>query len=70
MAARARGLDTCAQAAWTHYHKVVRPILGLAEEEVLVCGMALGYADPDARENGLVTVRASSDQFMRWDGFE
>ncbi len=70
VAARARGLDTCAQAAWTHYHKVIRPVLGLAEEEVVVCGMALGHADPDAPENALVTVRTPSDEFMRWDGFE
>jgi nitroreductase len=70
IAARGRGLDTCAQAAWTHYHKVIRPVLGLAEEEVVVCGMALGFADPDAPESGLVTQREMSDQFMRWDGFD
>jgi nitroreductase len=69
VAARARGLDTCAQAAWTHYHKVIRPVLGLADEEVVVCGMALGHADPDAPENRLETARATSDQFMSWRGF-
>jgi nitroreductase len=70
VAARARGLDTCAQAAWTHYHKVIRPVLGLAPEEVVVCGMALGHADLDAPENRLVTERVASDQFMSWRGFE
>jgi nitroreductase len=70
VAARGRGLDTCAQAAWTHYHKVIRPVLGLAEEEVVVCGMALGYADPEAPANALVTQRETSDRFMRWDGFD
>jgi nitroreductase len=70
VAARGRGLDTCAQAAWTHYHRVMRPVLGMAEEEVVVCGMALGHADPDAPENRLVTERAGSDQFMSWRGFE
>ncbi len=70
IAARARGLDTCAQAAWTHYHKVMRPVLGLAEEEVVVCGMALGHADPDAPENRLVTERVTSDRFMDWRGFD
>src|ERR1700722_9843361 len=63
VAARARGLDTGAQAAWTHYHKVVRAVLGLAAEEVVVCGMALGWADPDAAENGLTTERTGSEQF-------
>jgi nitroreductase len=68
-AARGRGLDTCAQAAWTHYHRAIRPVLGLAEEETVVCGMALGYADPDAIENTLETVRAPARLFMRFDGF-
>jgi nitroreductase len=69
IAARGRGLDTCAQAAWSHYHRAIRPVLGLADEETVVCGMALGYADPDAAENGLVTVRAPARSFMRFDGF-
>jgi hypothetical protein len=45
-------------------------MLGLAEEEVVVCGMALGYADRDAPESQLETERAASDQFMSWHGFE
>ena len=68
-AARGRGLDTCAQAAWTHYHKAIRPVLGLGDEETVVCGMALGYADPDAAENTLLTERAGARTFMRFDGF-
>jgi nitroreductase len=69
VAARGRGLDTCAQAAWSHYHRAIRPALGLADEETVVCGMALGYADPDAVENSLVTVRTPARSFMRFDGF-
>jgi len=70
VAARGRGLDTCAQAAWTHFHKAIRPVLGLAEEETVVCGMALGYADPDAPENGLTTERDTARIFMQFDGFD
>ena len=68
-AAKGRGLDTCAQAAWTHYHRVIRPVLGLAEEETIVCGMALGYADPDAPENTLRTARAPAEDFIHFEGF-
>jgi nitroreductase len=70
IAARGRGLDTCAQAAWTHYHKAIRPVLNLAEEEVVVCGMALGYADPDAPENTLVTTRSTAREFTQFCGFD
>ncbi len=69
-AARGRGLDTCAQAAWSHYHQAIRPLLGLAPEETVICGMALGYADPDAPENMLSTTRAPARGFMRFDGFD
>ena len=68
-AARGRGLDTCAQAAWSHYHLVIRPVLGLSEAETVVCGMALGYADPDAAENRLATERAPACDFVRFEGF-
>ena len=68
-AARARGLDTCAQAAWAHYHTAMRPVLGLAETEIVVCGMALGYADLDAPENAMVTERAPAKEFARFQGF-
>ena len=45
-------------------------MLGLGEEETVVCGMALGYADPDAVENSLHTVRTGARSFLRFDGFE
>jgi nitroreductase len=69
IAARGLGLDTCAQAAWTHYHAAIRPVLDLKPEETVVCGMALGYADLDAPENTLETTRAPARQFVRFDGF-
>lgn len=57
IAARARGLDTCPQAAFNALHKVVRECVGWGEEEQLVCGMALGYADESRVENKLETER-------------
>lgn len=59
VAARGRGLDTCPQAAFTQYHRIIRDVLDLPENEMVVCGMALGYADPDRIENTLVTERAA-----------
>lgn len=56
-AARARGLHTCPQAAWTLYHATVTAHVGAPANEMLVCGMALGRADPAAVENTLVTER-------------
>jgi nitroreductase len=69
ISARGHGLDTCAQAAWSHYHTAIRPVLGLKPEEIVVCGMALGYADTDAVENTLETTRAAARDFIRFEGF-
>jgi nitroreductase len=70
VAARGRGLGTCAQAAWAQYHRTIRTVLGLTQEEIVVCGMALGHADPSAPENALSTSRTSTRDFMRFDGFD
>lgn len=66
VAARGRGLDTCPQAAFTPFHRVIARELALPETEMLVCGMALGHADPDAVENRLVTEREPVDGFARF----
>ena len=47
IAAKVRSLETCPQAAWNHLHALVLNILGAAQFEELVCGMALGYADSE-----------------------
>jgi nitroreductase len=70
IAARARGIDSCAQAAWSQYHLVIREVLGLPAEDIVVCGMALGYADPDAAVNRMQTERVAARDFMSFRGFE
>lgn len=57
LAAKARGLDTCPQAAFTQYHQIIHRCLNLSDQEMVVCGMSMGYADPDKIENTLVTER-------------
>lgn len=70
LAARGKGLDTCPQAAIASAHKIVREVLAIPESEKIVCGMSLGYADPDAVENSLVTVREPVEAFAQFLGFE
>jgi nitroreductase len=60
LAAKARGLDTCPQAAFSQYHTIIQKTLNLPDQEMLVCGMSLGYADPSKIENTLTTERDTS----------
>ena len=66
VAARGHGLDTCPQAAFTPFHRLIVPAIGAAENEQLVCGMSLGYRDPGAIENSLVTAREPVSTFARF----
>lgn len=66
VAARARGLDTCPQVAFTKFHQVIASQLGIPDDEVLVCGMSLGYADPRRIENSLVTEREPVERFTTY----
>jgi nitroreductase len=66
VAARGRGLDTCPQAAFTQFHRIIAQQLGLPDNETVVCGMALGWADPDRIENSLVSEREPLSSFGRF----
>ncbi len=63
IAARAKGLHTCPQAAFAPYHNQIRPALGIPDEEIVVCGMALGYEDVSKPENDLRTDRAPIEEW-------
>jgi nitroreductase len=66
VAARGHGLHTCPQAAWNGFAKIILPHVGAGESEMLVCGMALGYADPADKVNGFHTPRESVESFTTW----
>jgi nitroreductase len=66
IAARGRGLHTCPQAAWMQWHRIIERQLGFEPTEMLVCGMALGYADMSRIENSLRTEREPVERFTRW----
>jgi len=69
LVARDFGLDTCPQAAWAHFHRIVTRHLGAPAEQMLVCGMALGYADPVEPVNAYRPDRLDVDDYTRFMGF-
>lgn len=63
LAARARGLHTCAEASIANYPDIVRRELGLDVERAVICGMALGYADAGAVINTFQPERLALDEY-------
>lgn len=70
LAAKGFGLDTCPQAAWIPYQKPIFKHLGIPEDQALVSGMALGFADHSKIENTLVSEREALANVVRFRGFD
>jgi nitroreductase len=70
LAALEHGLQSCAQEAWALWHKTIAEFVVMPTEQMLFCGMALGYADPAHPVNGWRTERAGLDEFATFLGFE
>ncbi len=68
--ARGEGLDTCGQAAFNWYHKVIRKNLPMDDNELLACGISLGFADPNAPENKLMPEKLAVEAFTTFLGFD
>ena len=66
VAARGHGLHTCPQAAWNAFAKIILPHMGAGDNEMLVCGMSLGYADESDIVNTFRTPRESVASFTTW----
>ena len=66
VSARGRGLHTCPQAAWNGFAKIILPHIGAGADEMLVCGMALGYADESNIVNSFHTPRVPVEEFTHW----
>jgi nitroreductase len=64
LAAKNRGLDTCAQGAWNQFWSATRRILSIPEDEYIIAGMALGYADLDDPVNGVIAPREPLDKIV------
>ena len=65
LAAQAQGLGTCAIGAMASYPNLIRQHLALDASSHIVCGMALGYADPDAPVNQTQTTRCALDDYFK-----
>ena len=63
LAARARGLHTCAEAAIASYPDIVRRELGITRDWIVICGMALGYAQPAAIVNTFRPPRIALEDY-------
>ncbi|MEM1299999.1 MAG: nitroreductase [Pseudomonadota bacterium] len=70
LAARGHGLETCPQAAWIPFQEPIFEHLGIPDDQVLVSGMSIGYPDPDAIENTLISDREDVADVVTWRGFD
>ena len=70
IAAGARGLQTCPQETFAKYHAVLRQFLPMPAEEMVVCGMSLGFAEESVARRGSLMPKASVSEFAEFLGFD
>jgi nitroreductase len=62
LALTARGLGTCVQVSIAGYPNIVRKQLDIPAELKILCGLAIGYPDPDFPANQIRTPRNPIDE--------
>ena len=64
------GLATCPQECWAMYGATIRRELGLGDDQILFCGLAIGYADAAHPVNIWPVPRIDLDEAVTWQGFD
>ena len=70
LAALERGVQSCMQEAWARMRAPLAAHFGLDENDMVYCGMALGYADMTKPVNTLRSDRAPLDEIAVFKGFD
>jgi nitroreductase len=70
IAAGARGLQTCPQETFAKYHALLRKLLPIPPEEMVVCGMSIGFAEDDCLNKGSLMPKVAVEEFAQFIGFE
>ena len=64
LALTARGLGTCVQVSIAGYPEIVREELDIPPELTILCGLAIGYPDPDFPANKIRVGRDDVDKHV------
>jgi len=70
IAAMEYGLGTCVADQPLTYKHVLESQFNIPETEEVVCGIAIGYPDPDFPANHVRTSREDMEKIVKWFGFE
>ena len=68
--AEERGLATCPQAVWSMWSGTIRKFLGLPDDQMVLMGMALGYADTSDIAADIPMPRIAPGEFADFHGFD
>ena len=66
---REAGLDSCSQEIWAMYGSYMRELLGIDDDHIFFCGMAIGYRDADAPINNFDVSRIPIGDAIEFRGF-
>jgi nitroreductase len=62
----AHGVASCPQASLRRFTQTIKATVGIGDDRILVCGLSVGYADPDAKVNAFVPPRMELGEYVRF----
>jgi nitroreductase len=68
--AREEGLDTCPQEYMGMYGRTIKDHLGMSEDTMLFCGIAIGWRDESDSVNSFPRERVPLDEQVTFLGFD
>ena len=69
LAAEGLGLGTCIMGKPVESPNLLRHLTGIPQSDLILCCIAVGYADPNGPINSLPRTRASVEELTVWHGF-
>ncbi|MDA9676195.1 nitroreductase family protein, partial [Pseudomonadota bacterium] len=64
--AKEAGLDTCAQEAWSIKQDSVSQFIKSDKDDILFCGMSIGYQDKDSPINSMRSERRPVEEWAKF----
>lgn len=64
--AKEKGIDTCAQEAWSIKHESVSEFVNAGPEDILFCGMCIGYRNENHKVNSLKSERRPLEDWAKF----
>ena len=63
---QSHSISSCPQTRTTHYSPMIKSTLNIPMDQIIVCSLAAGYADPQKKINQFIPLRLPLEEYTTW----